>query len=72
MTDKKIGHKDVSRIAEGFHGMQVAESRAVALAKEVNQLSTTVKTESQGLAYDVDAFGFSEVLQKLKRLRHSR
>lgn len=72
MTDKKIGHKDVSRLADSFHGMPVAESRAVALATEINQLNTTVQTESRALAYDVDAFGFSSVLQKLKRSRRPR
>jgi hypothetical protein len=72
MTDKKIGHKDVSRIAEIFHGMSVAEIRAVALATEVSQLNTTVQNESRALAYDVDAFGFSSVLQKLKRSRRPR
>lgn len=72
MTDKKIGHEDVSSLAESFHDMPVAESRAVALATEANQLNTTVQAEAQGLAYDVDAFGFSSVLQKLKRSRRPR
>jgi hypothetical protein len=69
MANKKIENQDVSRLAESLHDMPIAESRAVALAKEVNQLNRTVRTESRGLDYDIDAFGFSGVLQKLKRPR---
>ena len=36
---------------------------------EVNQLNETARTQSRTLAYDVDALGFSGVLQKLKRPR---
>jgi hypothetical protein len=52
--------------------MPVAESRAAALAAELDQLNTTVRIQSRGLAYDVDALGFSGVLQKLKRPRRQK
>ncbi|MDA0369261.1 MAG: hypothetical protein O2995_12800 [Proteobacteria bacterium] len=69
MPDKKMEPQDISRLAESIHDMPISETRAVALAAEVNQLNLTVQTQSRGLAYDVDAFGFSGALQKLKRLR---
>ncbi len=69
MTDKKIEPQDVSRLAERLHEMPIADSRAEALAAELNQLNTTARRESRTLDYDVDALGFSGVLQKLKRLR---
>ena len=39
------------------------------LAAELEQLNTTARTQSRALAYDVDALGFSGVLQNLKRPR---
>lgn len=69
MTDKRIDPKDISRLAESLHEMPIAESRAAALAAELDQLNATARTQSRGLAYDVDALGFSGVLQKLKRPR---
>jgi hypothetical protein len=69
MTHKKIEPRDISRLAESLHEMPIAESRAAALAAELDHLNTTARIQSRGLAYDVDALGFSGVLQKLKRPR---
>jgi hypothetical protein len=69
MSDKRIEPHDVIRLAESIHDMPISETRAVALAAEVNQLNLTVRIQSRELAYDVDAFGFSGALQKLKRSR---
>jgi len=69
MSTKKVEPPDVRRLAESLHEMPIADSRAAALAAEVNQLNTTAMMESRRLAYDVDALGFSGVLQKLKRPR---
>ncbi len=71
MSDK-MEPQDASRLAESIHDMPISETRAVALAAEVNQLNLTVRTQSRELAYDVDAFGFSGALQKLKRPRRYR
>jgi len=69
MNTKKVEPADVRRLADGLHEMPIADSRAEALAAELNQLNTTAMMESRGLDYDVDALGFSGVLQKLKRPR---
>ncbi len=69
MSTKKVEPPDVRRLAESLHEMPIADSRAAALAAEVNQLNTTAMMESRRLAYHVDALGFSGVLQKLKRPR---
>jgi hypothetical protein len=72
MTHKKIEPRDIIRLAESLHEMPVVESRAAALAAELDQLNTTARIQSRGLAYDVDALGFSGVLQKLKRPRRQK
>ena len=72
MTHTKIEPKDISRLAESLHEMSIAESRAAALAAELDQLNTTARIQSRGLAYDVDALSFSGVLQKLKRPRRQK
>jgi hypothetical protein len=69
MTEKKIAPGDISHLAESVHEMSISESRAAALAAELEQLNTTARTQSRALAYDVDALGFSGVLQNLKRSR---
>ena len=69
MTEKKVEPQDIGRLAVSLHEMPIAESRAVALAAELNQLNATARSGSRTLAFDVDAFGFAGVLQKLKRPR---
>ena len=50
MTEKKIAPGNISRLAESLHEMSIAESRAAALAAELEQLNTTARTQSRGLA----------------------
>ena len=69
MTDKKVEPQDISLLAESLHDMPIADSRAKALAAELNQLNATARRESLTLAFDVDGLGFPGVLQKLKRPR---
>ena len=69
MSDTKIDPKDIGHLAESLHEMTIPETRAVALAKELDQLNATALSQSRTLAYDVDAFGYAGVLQRLKRPR---
>jgi len=67
MTDKTIDPKSIGGLAESLHEMNIPDSRAQTVAKELDQLNTTALTESRTLAWDVDGLGFPGVLQRLKR-----
>ena len=58
---------DLVRLAHCWHGYEISEDRATALAKELGQLRNTLQSEVHLLGYDVEAFGFADVLQKIKK-----
>lgn len=69
MNTKPITAKDVARLGAQLHDQTMPDSRAQTVADEINQLNATARSESLSLAYDVDAFNFAGVLQRLKRPR---
>ncbi len=72
MSSKPIVPQDIARLAERLHDQTIPDTRAQIVADELNQLNATARSESLSLAYDVDAFNFAGVLQRLRRPRRSR